>query len=137
MENTNQKGTPITGLIFKWFDINVTEADKTYSVSYELDKTIGYITGIDFTTNRDKLMYQRGTHKLEVNRFEVFPEGFPTKKVYHLPDVESHKRFYRRGDRIPVGNGIVKVEYRDTSDATAPFEPYSIRVVLDCELKDN
>jgi hypothetical protein len=135
MENVNEK--PIAGLIFKWFDINVTDADKTYSVSYELDKTIGFITGIDFTTNRDKLLYQRGTHRLEVNRFEVFPEGFPTKKVYHLPDVEAHKRFYRRGIKIPVGNGIIKVEYKDTSDVAAPFEPYSIRVVLDCELKEN
>jgi hypothetical protein len=137
MENVNQKGTPISGLIFKWFDIAVTAPDQVYSVSYELDKTIAFITGIDFTTNRDKLLYQRGTHRLEINRFEVFPEGFPTKKVYHLPDVESHKRFYRRGDRIPVGNGIIKVEYKDTSDATAPFEPYTIRVVLDCELKEN
>lgn len=136
MENVNEAAKPIAGLIFKWFDINVTDADKTYTVSYELDKTIGYIMGIDFTTNRDKLMYQRGTHRLEVNRFEVFPEGFPTKKVYHLPDVEAHKRFYRRGGKIPVGNGIVKVEYKDTSDASAPFEPYNIRVVLDCELKD-
>ena len=51
--------------------------------------------------------------------------------------MEAHKRFYRRGIKIPVGNGIIKVEYKDTSDAIAPFEPYNIRVVLDCELKEN
>ncbi len=136
MDN-NENSIPISGLLYKWFDIQVTEADKTYSVTYELDKTVAYITGIGLDTNREKLMYQRGTQKIEINRQEIVPEGFLSKRLYHLPTIEAHKRFLRRGDKIPAGNGIVKVDYKDTTDALAPFEPYWIRITLDCVLKDN
>ncbi len=136
MDN-NENSIPISGLLYKWFDILVTEADKTYSVTYELDKTVAYITGIGLDTNREKLLYQRGTQKIEINRQEIVPEGFLSKRLYHLPTIEAHLRFLRRGGKIPVGNGIVKVDYKDTSDALAPFEPYWIRITLDCILKDN
>lgn len=136
MDN-NEHSIPISGLLYKWFDILVTEADKTYSVTYELDKTVAYITGIGLDTNREKLLYQRGTQKIEINRQEIVPEGFLSKRLYHLPTIEAHLRFLRRGGKIPVGNGIVKVDYKDTSDALAPFEPYWIRITLDCILKDN
>lgn len=136
MEN-NENSIPISGLLYKWFDIQVTEADKTYSVTYELDKTVAYITGIGLDTNREKLLYQRGTQKIEINRQEIVPEGFPSKRLYHLPTIEAHLRFLRRGGKIPVGNGIVKVDYKDTTDVLAPFEPYWIRVTLDCILKDS
>jgi hypothetical protein len=135
MDN-NTHEVPITGLTYKWFDIMVTAADQVYTVTYELDKTIAFITGIGLDTNREKLLYQRGSQKIEINRQEIVPEGFLSKRMYHLPTIEAHKRFLRRGGRIPVGNGIIKVEYKDTSDALAPFEPYWIRVNLDCVLKD-
>jgi hypothetical protein len=134
--DSNTHEVPITGLTYKWFDILVTAADQVYTVTYELDKTIAFITGIGLDTNREKLLYQRGSQKIEINRQEIVPEGFLSKRMYHLPTIEAHKRFLRRGGRIPVGNGIIKVEYKDTSDALAPFEPYWIRVNLDCVLKD-
>lgn len=136
METNQQVPVPITGLIYKWFTIDVTVADKTYTVSYELDKTIAHITGIALDSNREKLLYARGTQKIEINRQEIVPEGFLSKRLYHLPSTEAHKRFLRRGGKIPVGNGIIKVEYKDTNDALAPFEPYKVIVTLDCLLKD-
>ncbi len=136
MENENSN-IPISGLLYKWFDIQVTEPDKTYSVTYELDKTVGFVTGIGLDTNREKLMYQRGTQKIEINRQEIVPEGFLSKRLYHLPTIEAHLRFLRRGGRIPVGNGIVKVDYKDSTDALAPFEPYWIRITLDCIIKES
>ena len=137
MENNTTLQIPITGLLYKWFVINVTAPDKEYSVSYELDKTIGFITGIALDSNREKLLYQRGSQRIEVNRQEIVPEGFLSKRLYHLPSIEAHKRFLRRGGKIAVGNGIVKVDYKDTSDALAPFEPYWVLVTLDCIIKDN
>ncbi len=137
MENKTIHEIPITGLLYKWFLINVTAPDAVYPVSYELDKTIGFITGIALDSNREKLLVQRGTQRIEVNRQEIVPEGFLSKRLYHLPSIEAHKRFLRRGGKIAVGNGIVKVDYKDTSDALAPFEPYWVLVTLDCILKDN
>lgn len=131
------KDISISGLSYKWFFIQVTDPDKTYSVTYELDKTIAFVAGIGLDSNREKLLYQRGTQKIEINKQEIVPEGFLSRRLYHLPSIESHKRFLRRGGKIPVGNGIVKVEYKDTSDALAPFEPYWVLVTLDCILKDS
>ena len=137
MENNHNGDTPISGLAFKWFDIMVTEADKVYSVTYELDKTIAFVTGIGLDSNREKLLYQRGSQKIEINKQEIVPEGFLSRRLYHIPGVEAHKRFLRRGGKIPVGNGIIKVEYKDTSDTLVQFEPYWIRITLDCLLKTN
>ena len=137
METGNKNEAQISDLSYKWFDIMVTDSGKTYTVTYELDKTISFITGIGLDSNREKLMYARGTQKIEVNRQEVVPEGFLSRRLYHLPSIEAAKRFLRRGGKIPVGNGIVKVDYTDTPDTTAPFEPYWVRVTLDCLLKDH
>ena len=137
MDNNTNHEIPISGLIYKWFLINVTAPDAVYTVSYELDKTIGFVTGIALDSNRERLLVQRGSQKIEINRQEIVPEGFLSKRLYHLPSIESHKRFLRRGGKIPVGNGVVKVDYKDTSDALAQFEPYWVLVTLDCILKDN
>ena len=126
---------PIEGVLLKWVDILVTAPDKNYSVTIELDKTIAYIKGFQLTSNRDNLMYARGSQKIEVNRTEIVPEGYESKQLYSTANVAVNERFFRRGGRVPVGNGQVKIDYKDTSDAVAPFEPYRVRLNLDCIVK--
>ncbi len=134
MENAN-KDVPIEGLLLKYVDLLVTAADKTYTVTYELDKTIAFITGFQLTSNRDNLLYSRGTQKIEVNRMEIVPDGYESKQLYSTANVAVNERFFRRGGRVPVGNGQVKFSYTDTSDASASFEPYRVRLTLDCIVK--
>ena len=130
--NKAENEVPIEGALLKWVDVLVTAPDTTYSVSYELDKTIAFIKGFQLTSSRDNLMYIRGTQKIEVNRMEIVPEGYESKQLYSTANVAVNERFFRRGGRVPVGNGIVKIEYKDTTDAAAPFEPYRVRLNLDC-----
>jgi hypothetical protein len=136
MDTTNNSEIPINGLTYKWIDIQVTTADQLYSVTYELDKTIGFVTGLKVSSNREPLLYSRGSLKVEINRQEVIPEGYESKNLYNTANVSVNDRYLRRGGKITAGNGQVKFEYKDTSDSLAPFEPYRVRLDLDCEMKD-
>ncbi len=124
----------IAGILKKRFDMQITAADKTYSQTFELDKTIAFVKGVLLTSSRDDLMYYRGTQKVEVNRQEVFPEGYESKLLQCGVNCPVNQRYYLTGN-LPIGNGLVKIEYKDVSDARAPFEPYRVSLYLDCELK--
>ena len=52
---------------YKRFDLLVTAPDKTHTQEFELDKSVGVILGIQFTSDRDDLMFHRGTQKIEIN----------------------------------------------------------------------
>ncbi len=134
MEDSRNE-VPIEGLLYKWVDIAVTAQNKTYSVIYELDKTIAFIKGFQISSDRDAVMYSRGTVKIEVNKQEIVPEGFEAKQLYSSPNVAVNERFFIRGGRVPAGNGQVKFEYTDTSDTSVQFENYRVRLYLDCVVK--
>ncbi len=133
MENAKNE-IPIEGLLLKWVDIAVTVQNKTYSVIYELDKSIAYVRGFQITSDHDSLVYGRGTIKIEVNKQEVVPEGYEAKQLYSTPNVAVNERFFIRGN-VPAGNGQVKFEYTDTNDASLQFEAYRVRLTLDCVVK--
>ena len=122
-------------IVKKRFDINITEADKIFSKSFELDKTIAFVNGILFTSDKDDLIYYRGSQKVEINKQEVFPENYESKLLMTGINVSPNERFYDVGD-LPVGNGNVKVEYKDINDGRTSFEPYRISIYLKCELAD-
>ena len=122
-------------IIKKRFDIQVTEADKVFSGSFELDKDISFIRGILLTSNKDDLMYYRGSQKIEINKQEIVPEGYESKLLMCGINVSPNVRYYETG-HTAVGNGQVKLEYRDTTDSRAPFEAYRVSIYLNCELKE-
>ncbi len=134
MENNNNATVNIAGTLKKWYDILVTAPDSVYSQTFELDKTILYVRGVMLSSNRDDLMYYRGSQKIEMNRQEIFPEGYESKLLQSGINCPVNTRYFDTGN-MPIGNGLVKIDYRDTSDIRAPFEPYRIRLYLDCELK--
>ena len=122
-------------IVKKRFDISITEADKTFSKSFELDKAIVFVKGILFTSDKDDLLYYRGSQKVEINKQEIFPENYESKLLMTGINVSPNQRYYDVGD-VPVGNGSVKLEYKDTPDGRTAFEPYRITIYLKCELAD-
>jgi len=120
-------------IVKKRFDLLITEADKMVSKTFELDKTIAFVKGILFTSDKDDLLYYRGSQKVEINKQEIFPEGYETKLLMTGINVSPNQRYYDVGD-LPVGNGAVKVDFKDTSDARTGFEPYRVSIYLKCEL---
>lgn len=118
----------------KRFDILITAPNATYSQTFELDNTIAYVKGILLTSDKDDLMYYRGTQKIEINKQELFPEGYESKLLMSGINSAVNQRYYLTGN-LPIGNGLVKIEYKDKDDSRAPFEAYRVSLYLDCELK--
>ena len=129
------KQNPMSTIVKKRFDVVITTADKVYSQSFELDKTITFIKGILLTADKEDLLYYRGSQKIEVNKQEVFPEDYASKLLMTGINISPNQRYYDTGN-LPVGNGIVKIEYRDQNDTRLAFEPYRISIYLDCEQKE-
>lgn len=119
----------------KRYDIDVTAANAIHSKTFELDKTVQKVHGILFTSDRDDLMYYRGSGKVEINSDEIFPEGYETKLLMSGLNVSPNDRFYSLGG-VPPGNFKVKVEYKDTADARLQFTAYRVSIYLDVEIKD-
>ena len=120
--------------IKKRFDIDVTAENVVHSKTFELDKTVEKIHGILFTSNRDDLLYYRGTAKVEINSEEIFAEDYESKLLMSGLNVSPNDRYYVMGG-IPPGNFKVKVDYKDTTDARLPFAAYRVSLYMDLEIK--
>jgi len=129
----DSRAVNITDLIKKRFDILITAPDSTYSQTFELDKTIKFVKGVMLTADKDDLLYYRGSQKIEVNRFELFPEGYESKLLMSGINCSPNDRYYETGE-LPIGNAQVKMEYKDTSDGRTQFVAYRVSIYLDCEL---
>ena len=121
--------------IKKRYDIDVTSANELHTKTFELDKTVEKIHGVLFASDRDDLMYYRGSGKIEINSEEIFPEGYETKLLMSGLNVSPNDRYYNLGG-VPPGNFKVKVEYRDSPDTRLLFTPYRVSIYLDVETKD-
>ena len=119
----------------KRYDIDVTAANAIHTKTFELDKTVEKVHGLLFSSDRDDLMYYRGSGKIEINSDEIFPEGYETKLLMSGLNVSPNERYYNLGGVLP-GNFKVKVEYKDTADARLQFVPYRVSIYLDVEIKD-
>ena len=117
-------------IIRKRFDIQVTEANKTYKEDFELEKHTRLVRGILVTSDRDDLLYYRGSQKIELNNEELFPEDYESKLLLSGLNVPPNKRYYFIGDLEP-GNGIIEMDYTDTDHAKAPFEPYRVSLYVE------
>ena len=125
----------MAAIVKKWVDLVITVADQTYSQTLELDKTIAFVKGILVACNKPELSYYRGSQKIEINRQEVFPEGYASMLLMSGINCPMNSRYYDTGN-MPIGNGQVKVTYKDVTNSRAAFEPYVVTIHLDCELKE-
>lgn len=119
--------------IKKRYDIDVTSANAMHTKTFVLDKNVTAVHGILFASDRDDLMYYRGSAKIEINSDEIFPEGYETKLLMTGLNVSPNDRFYNLGG-VPPGNFKVKVEYKDTPDARLQFAAYRVSLYLDVEI---
>jgi hypothetical protein len=118
----------------KRYDIQITNANKAYTKNFELDKNIKTVKGILITSDKDDLLYYRGSQRIELNSQECFPENYESKLLMSGVNVSPNDRYYKLQD-VVVGNGIIKVTYTDTEDSRTAFEAYRISIYVDCELE--
>jgi len=105
-----------------------------YSKTFELDKNIVSVTGILFTSDKDDLLYYRGSQKVEINKEEIFPENYESKLLLSGINVSPDNRYYDLGNQ-PAGNGTIKVQYKDIEDSRAAFVPYRVSLYVECVMQ--
>jgi hypothetical protein len=123
-------------VIKKRYDIQVIEANKGVNKSFELDKNIKKINGVLVTSDKDDLLYYRGTQKIEINNQEFFPENYESKLLMSGINVSPNQRYYIINTEN-IGNGIVKLSYTDADDGRTAFVPYRVSLYVDCEMEDD
>ncbi len=119
----------------KRFDIKILVANSSVNDTFELDKNIVKVHGILVTSDKDDLLYYRGTQKIEINKEEFFPENYESKLLMSGINVSPKQRYYDLGGVAP-GNGLVKISYKDLDDGRTVFAPYRVSLYLDCEMED-
>lgn len=120
--------------VYKRFNLNVDQAEKSYPKTFNLDKTIKLVKGIVMSSSHPMLIYYRGTQQIVIAGDEIFPEDFESKILMSGVSVPPEDKFLDLGNNLLAGNGEVKILYKDEENALAPFQPYQVRLILKCEL---
>lgn len=114
-----------THLIKERFDLLITAEDGTFRGEFDLDKNARYLIGIQVTSDRDDLLYYRGSQRMQFNDVELFPLGFESKLLMAGINVSPNDRMVSLG-KLPTGNGKLVVSYTDSSNPVFTFEPYRL-----------
>lgn len=120
--------------IKKRFDIIVKEARSNVREQFELDKNVTRVTGILLTSDREDLLYHRGSQKIEINNEEVVPEKYESKLLLSGLNVSPNERFYKINN-TGTGNRILKMDYIDTDEGRSSFYPYRVSIYVECEIE--
>ncbi|MBK7763672.1 MAG: hypothetical protein IPI46_09905 [Bacteroidetes bacterium] len=121
-------------IIKKRFDIIVSEAKQTVKEQFELDKNVTRITGLMLTSDREDLLYHRGSQKIEINNEEIVPEKYESKLLLSGMNVSPNERFYKINNTA-TGNRLLKMEYTDTDDGRSYFSIYRVSIYVECEIE--
>ncbi|MFZ5554574.1 MAG: hypothetical protein ACOZCO_15750, partial [Bacteroidota bacterium] len=103
----------------KRFDFSPTSGSNQ-SYEFEVDKTAEFVTAVVLTSDRDDRLFYRGSCKIEIGGVEHLPENFEAKLLMCGINVAPNSRVYQLGN-VPVGNGKVKITYKDTNHPDAPL----------------
>ena len=121
-------------IIKKRFDIIVKDARANVKEQFELDKNVTRITGIFLTSDREDLLYHRGSQKIEINNEEIVPERYESKLLISGMNVSPNERFYKINNTA-TGNRILKIDYTDADDGRTSFSSYRVSIYVECEIE--
>jgi hypothetical protein len=114
----------------KKFNLLVTTANSTVSQTFELEKTIVSIKGLLVNSNYNDLLYYRGSQRIEINKDEIFPDGYDSQLLMSGINLPPNERYYDLEGMKP-GSGIVRIDYTDADDGRTAFTPYRVSLHLD------
>jgi hypothetical protein len=112
-------------IIKERFDLNITSSESVFKAEFELDKNAKFLIGIALTSDRDDLLFYRGSQKILLNEIELFPDGFESKLLLSGLNVAPDNRMITLGE-LPTGNGKIDLSYTDTDHVMASFTPYRV-----------
>lgn len=121
-------------IIYKRYNIDISSADSRTKTDFELDKNVETVIGLTLTSDREDMLYHRGSIRLSLNGEEVFPEGYASKLLISGLAVPPDERYYRT--ELRPGNGMITLSFEDTHHPLAPFSPYRVSLYVKCLLSD-
>ncbi|MBI3502305.1 MAG: hypothetical protein HY063_10975 [Bacteroidetes bacterium] len=121
--------------IYKRFDLLVKGANQTFSGTFEFDKSIVALKGVLIDSDRPDLILFRGSQRLEINRDEIVPENYMTRRWMSGLNTNVNTR-YRDLKSMHPGNGIVKLDFKDSDSFGTNFTPYTVILEFECEMDD-
>lgn len=122
-------------MIEKRYIIDVNKAGDPYSKKFDLDKNTKLVLRVTVSSDQPKLLFFRGSQRIEISGDEIFPEDYESKLLMSGISVPPDQKFRTLGDGVVAGNGEVKVLYKDTENPNAVFTPYNVSFIFQCELK--
>jgi len=122
----------------KQFQLTVDTEGQLVNKTFDLDKNAKIVHGIMLSSDRPTLLFFRGSLRAEISGQEIIPENFETKLFMSgigvAPDVK-YKTLGEGENGVITGNGEIKIQYKDTPNAEATFEPYKVMIYVKCEMK--
>ena len=120
-------------IIEKRFDIQVAQRGQTVTGKFELDKMAKVIKGIKVTSDREDLLFYRGTQKIEINGKERFEENYESKNLQSSLNVDVNNRYKDMRD-AETGNGLIVMTYFDNQHPLYAFSPYRVSLYVQYEV---
>ncbi|HET6991064.1 MAG TPA: hypothetical protein VFJ43_07060 [Bacteroidia bacterium] len=126
----SELGEKITGKqnkIFKQiFTLSINAAGETFKGSFEIDKNVKEIIGIQISSDREDILYYRGTQTIKINDEAFLHENSESKLLMCGINLAPNQRYCRLG-KINPRNRKVDLIYTDSgSDLIVDFETYKV-----------
>jgi hypothetical protein len=121
---------------YKEYDITISADGETVKKTFEVDKSVKTVKGVMLLSNRPDLVFYRGSLRLEINKEEIFPEGYSASRLLSSPNVKPNDRIYAIGEH-EVSNGLIKIEYTDAADGRTVFAAHTVTLCVEGEREEN
>ena len=120
---------------YKEFDISISAEGETVKKTFEVDKSVKTVRGVMLLSGRPDLVFYRGSLRLEINKEEIFPEGYSASRLLSSPNVKPNDRIFSIEEQ-PSGNGLIKIEYTDAADGRTVFAAHTVTLCVDGEREE-
>lgn len=117
------------GIIKERFDIQVTEPNRITKGEFQLDRNARKVLGFAITSDRDDLLFYRGSQKIQLNDKELFPEDFESKLLMTGLNVAPNDRMIKIGD-LDSGNKRLEIWYKDQNTEATTFTKYRVSIYV-------
>ena len=119
----------------KRYDFDVELDGQNEPFEFSLEKNVECIRSFAITSNKDNLLFYRGSLKLEIGGIEYLCEDYEAKLLICGTNIAPNRRRYIFRTPASPGNGILKVTYKDTSHESAAFSTYRVSIYVYYDIK--
>jgi hypothetical protein len=119
--------------VYKRYMLTVNNPVQSYPVTFELDRNIKLVKGLQMSADLPNLIFYRGSQRIELNGNEIFPDGYESRQLMSGVSVPPDQKYKDIGG-VLAGNGELKLTFKDSDNAVQPFQPYVVSIYLLCVL---